>query len=70
MNYTLHASLIGYDDLLNQDGLDVSKEIEEMLVSELSKSIDIDIIKSIFAFPNDRKSKIKSILDKISHSES
>jgi hypothetical protein len=45
-------------------GIDVENELTSMLSEEISKSIDIEIMKNIFKSPG-RKEKSKKILDKI-----
>jgi len=47
-------------------GIDVASELESLLAEELSKSIDIEIMKKVFQAHRDvRKEKSKKILDKI-----
>ena len=47
-------------------GIDVSSQLESLLVDELSKSIDLEIMKQVFKTHRDvRKEKSKKILDKI-----
>lgn len=52
-----------------QYGLDITKQIEDLLVQELSASIDAEIIKDLFNRQNIRKAKIDIIKDKIISSE-
>jgi hypothetical protein len=51
---------------LDSYGIDVASELESLLVEELSKSIDMEIMKQVFKAHRDyRKEKTKKILDKI-----
>ena len=51
---------------LGSYGIDGVSELESLLVEELSKSIDIEIMKKVFQAHRDvRKEKSKKILDKI-----
>lgn len=51
---------------LGSYGIDVVSELESLLAEELSKSIDIEIMKKVFQSHRDvRKEKSKKILDKI-----
>ena len=52
-----------------QYGLDIEKELQDILVQELSASIDAEIIKNLFNKQNIRKVKIEGIKDKIISSE-
>lgn len=51
---------------LGSYGIDVASELESLLVEELSKSIDMEIMKNVFGAHREfRKEKTKKILDKI-----
>ena len=51
---------------LDSYGIDVASELESVLAEELSKSIDMEIMKQVFKAHRDyRKEKTKKILDKI-----
>lgn len=53
-------------DIGGSYGIDVSSQLESLLVDELSKSIDLEIMKQVFKTHRDvRKEKSKKILDKI-----
>jgi len=59
----------GNNTLQSQYGLDIEKELQDILVQELSSSIDAEIIKNLFNKQNIRKAKIEGIKDKIISSE-
>ena len=48
---------------LKSYGLDIEDEISKLLSEEIAKSIDVEIMKSLF---DDKKDKINKILEKIS----
>jgi hypothetical protein len=59
----------GNNTLQSQYGLDIEKELQDILVQELSSSINAEIIKNLFNKQNIRKAKIEGIKDKIISSE-
>lgn len=51
---------------LGSYGIDVASELESLLADELSRSIDLEIMKQVFGAHREvRKEKTKKILDKI-----
>lgn len=62
-------SIWGNNTLQGQYGLDIEKEIQDLLVQELTASIDKSIIDQLFNKQNIRKAKIGIIQEKIKSSE-
>lgn len=52
-----------------QYGIDIEKELQDILVQELTASIDAQIIKELFNKQNIRKAKIEGIKEKVKSSE-
>jgi len=60
----------GNNTLQSQYGLDIEKEIQDILVKELTASIDAQIIKDLFNKQNNiRKVKIEMIQENLKSSE-
>lgn len=59
----------GNNTLQGQYGLDIEQQLQDLLVQELTASIDQQIIKDLFNRQNIRKAKIDIIKDKIISSE-
>lgn len=59
----------GNNTLQGQYGLDIEQQLQDLLVQELTASIDQQIIKDLFNRQNIRKAKIDIVKDKIKSSE-
>ena len=58
----------GNNTLQSQYGLDIEKEIQDILVQELTDSINAQIIKDLFNKQNIRKVKIEMIQENLKSS--
>lgn len=59
----------GNNTIQSQYGLDIQKELEDLLVQELTATIDQQIINDLFKKQNIRKVRIEMIQEKLKSSE-